>query len=178
MITKAGAVLFTLLVIATSYATFGWATTLVVASGFLIGLVLWLIFPAAPPYQRIRAPYWIALALFIVHRIEERFSGFFDALASVTGVATPDIVSVPVILLVVVSVGAWLLVPLLAGRGYAFGYYLAWTFFASLGITELAHIIVFPSLVGRPFAYFPGAASVFLLAPVAWWGMWRLARRS
>ena len=72
--------------------------------------------------------------------------------------------------------GAWLLIPPLVSRGYAFGYYLAWTFFAAMGITELAHFI-FPIVAGGPYGYFPGMATVLLLAPAAWWGMRNLARQ-
>jgi hypothetical protein len=53
------------------------------------------------------------------------------------------------------------------------GYYLAWTFFASLGITELAHFVL-PLFSEQPYGYFPGMATVVLLAPSAWWGMVRL----
>ena len=50
---------------------------------------------------------------------------FFAFLATVTGVPLPAVTSVPVVLLVVVSAGAWLLVPVLMGRGHPFGRYLA-----------------------------------------------------
>ncbi|WP_206110744.1 hypothetical protein [Pannonibacter phragmitetus] len=58
-------------------------------------------------------------------------------------------------------------------RGYAFGHYLAWTFFVSMGVIELAHF-VFPLFGGRSYGYFPGMATVVLLAPVAWWGIYRM----
>lgn len=175
---KVLASLFTLAVVGVAYATFGFWTMLVIASGFLIGLILWFIFPTQPPYEVFRAPYWVCLGLFVLHRIEERFSGFFETLAGITRLDTPDILSLPVILLVVLSVGAWLLIPVLASRRIWFGHYLAWTFFASLGITELAHIVVFPFFTAEPIAYFPGMASVFVLAPAAWWGMWRLSQKT
>lgn len=59
------------------------------------------------------------------------------------------------ILLVLLSVGAWLLVPPLVSRGYPFGTYLAWTFFAAMGITELAHFVVFPWLTHSRLPIFP-----------------------
>ena len=101
---------------------------------------------------------------------------FFDELARITDTSTPDIASWPVILLVVLSVGGWMVMPFLVIRRIAFGYYLAWTAFAAFGISELAHILIFPFMTGEPYGYFPGMATVFLLAPVAWWGMVRLAR--
>lgn len=108
--------------------------------------------------------------------MEERFSGFFDRLEEITGVATPAILSWDVILLVLLSVGAWLLAPIALERWPPVGRYLAWTFFASMGVTELAHF-VFPLIVAGPYGYFPGMASVVLLAPAAWWGMARMLKR-
>ena len=133
-----------------------------------------MLIPTEAPFASIRIPYFLTLGLFVVHRIEERVFDFFQALSNITGVPTPEIASWPVISLVAMSVGAWLFVPSLVRRGYQFGYYLAWTFFAAMGITELAHFI-FPFFTAGPYGYFPGMASVFLLAPLAWWGMSRLA---
>jgi len=44
-----------------------------------------------------------------------------------------------------------------------------------MGLTELAHFAVFPWLNPSGItAYVPGMWTVLALAPVAWWGMWRL----
>lgn len=166
---------FSALILWLGYVAFGAWTSLIFSSGFLGGLLLWWLFPGPPALAEVRTPYWITLALFLVHRVEERFSGFFAALSNLTGGPTPPILSWPVILLVLTSVGAWLLVLPLLKRGSAFGAYLAWTFFAAMGVTELAHF-VFPFVVDGRLGYFPGMASVVLLAPVAWWGMFRMAR--
>jgi hypothetical protein len=80
----------------------------------------------------------------------------------------------PLAVLLYAFAATWLLIPWLVGRRHAFGYFLVWTFFASMGITELAHF-VFPLFTGAPYGYFPGMASVVPLAPLAWWGIWRLA---
>ena len=61
--------------------------------------------------------------------------------------------------------------------GIQFGNYLTWTFFTAMGVTELAHFI-FPFFTKEPYGYFPGMASVFFLAPVAWWGIYRLSRKT
>lgn len=169
------AVGFTALVLAVGYAAFGLLTMLIFTAGFAGGLILWLSLPTRGTWSDIRRPYWIAMLLFLVHRIEEKQFGFFDLLSRVTGVPTPDIASVPVISLVVLSVGSWLLVPLLMRRGWLLGGYLAWTFFASMGLTELAHWVVFPFV--NDLHYVPGMWSVVALAPVAWWGMARLSKR-
>ena len=171
------AFLFTAMVLTLGFISFGFWTTLIFTSGFLGGFILWLFIPATPTFASIKIPYWLKFALFMVHRVEEKMCGFFARLAEITGVATPEITSVPIILLVLTSVVAWLLVPFLVLRQYAFGYYLAWTFFAAMGITELAHF-VFPFFTKEPYGYFPGMASVFFLAPLAWWGMYRLSQKS
>lgn len=169
------ALLLTLAVLALGYAAFGFWTMLIFTFGFLGGFVLWLLFPATVAFSAIKIPYFLALALFILHRLEEYLSGFFDRLSAITGVQKPEVASWEVVLLLLLSVGAWLLIPWVMARGYRFGTYLAWTFFAAMGITELAHFVVFPWFAPTLFAYFPGMASVVLLAPVAWWGIWRLA---
>lgn len=173
--TIVSAVLFTALVLGLGFAAFGPWTSLIFSSGFVGGLGLWLAWPGPVADRDVRTPYIAALVLFGLHRVEERFSGFFEALAKLTGTPTPPILSWPVILLVAASVGAWLLVLPLLKRGRPFGAYLAWTFFTALGVTELFHF-VFPVIAFGRLQYFPGMASVLVLAPVAWWGMSRLAQ--
>lgn len=171
------AFVFTLTVLTIGYISFGVWTTLIFTSGFLGGFILWIVFPSEPSFNAIKIPYWIAFFLFLVHRVEEKVAGFFQALSDITKVPVPEITSIPIILLVVTSVGAWLLVPILINRRYTFGYYLAWTFFAAMGITELAHFIL-PLFQPTAYGYFPGMISVVFLAPVAWWGMWRLTLKN
>lgn len=171
------AFLSTISVLALGYISFGFWTTLIFTSGFLGGFVLWLLASTQPSWASIRVPYWVTLSLFLLHRVEENVSRFQEALSVITGVRVPEVTSLPLIMLVAASVGGWLLVPLLVGCGYAFGYYLAWTFFTAMGITELAHF-VFPVFSKGPDIYFPGMASVVFLAPAAWWGMSRLSRES
>lgn len=167
---------FTVLVLAVGYAAFGVLTMLIFTAGFVGGMALWLLLPSRATWPDMRWPYWLAMLLFLVHRVEEKQFGFFDMLSRVTGVPTPDVASPTVIALVLLSVGAWLAVPILLKRQHPLGSYFAWTFLASMGLTELAHWLVFPFLADDTFAYVPGMWSVVLLAPVAWWGMWRLTR--
>lgn len=167
--------IFTLFILLIGYIAFGFITSLIFASGFLTGYLLWLFIDSNPGFAAIRWPYWITLILFVVHRVEEKVMNFFDELALITGVATPSITSIPVILLVLISVGAWLAIPYLMRRRLEFGNYLAWTFFAAMGITELAHF-VFPLFTAGPYRYFPGMVSVFVLAPVACWGMFNMTK--
>lgn len=178
-ITVAAAIGMTLAILALGYLSFGVWTMLIFSSGFGLGLVLWMLSGRRQPeFSQIKWPFIIAFFLFIVHRIEEYATNFFDELARLTGTATPDIGSWQVVLLVLLSVGGWIAMPFLVIHRIAFGYYLALTAFAAMGITELAHFLVFPFLTGGPYGYFPGMASVIVLAPVAWWGMLRLATGS
>lgn len=167
---------FTLGILLLGYISFGFWTTLIFTSGFLGGFILWFFKSSTVSFGSIKIPYWTCLILFFVHRAEEKMMGFFAKLSLITGVPTPDIVSFPIIMLVLTSVGAWLSVPILVKRGHPFGYYLAWTFFAALGITELAHFL-FPLFTNDPYGYFPGMASVIPMAPFAWYGMYRLVKK-
>jgi hypothetical protein len=72
---------------------------LVFTAGFVGGLLLTLL-PARGSWADVNAPYWFALAIFVLHRVEEKQMGFFAYLSEVTGVARPAVASVPVILLV------------------------------------------------------------------------------
>lgn len=173
---KTGAFIFTTAILALGYFAFGFWTAFIFTFGFLGGFLIWVFTSRQVPFQQFKVTYWLTLVLFVLHRVEEKAMGFFAKLAAITGVTTPEITSAPVILLVLASVGAWLAIPILVKRNYAFGYYLAWTFFASMGITELAHF-VFPFFTKEPYGYFPGMASVVVLAPAAWWGMYRLLQK-
>lgn len=158
------------------YLALGIWSSFIFTFGFLGGFILWLLMPMNASWPDIRIPYFITLTLFIVHKIEEDRMNFFPALAKLTGVPVPSVTSLPAILLLVIA-AAWLLIPVLFLRRSALGYFLAWTFFAGMGIIELAHF-VFPFFTGRPYGYFPGMWSVILLAPSAWWGMYRLSKHT
>ncbi len=141
------ATLFTAAILAFSYFSFGIWTTLIFTSGFLGGLILWIATPnRSVSFSAIKAPYFLTFAVFIfLHKVEENIFKFQFELSKITGTPVPEVTSPALILLLVLSVGGWLLVPILTKRGYRFGYYLAWTFFSAMGITELAHFI-FPFL--------------------------------
>ena len=140
--------------------------------GFMIGLVLWLSHPSLPTFRSIRVPYFVTLALFVVHKVEERNWGFFPALSKLTGASIAQNVG-PLGILLYMLAAAWLLAPWLLSQQKPLGGYLVWSFFASMGVTELAHFI-FPLFASKQYGYFPGMLSVVALAPAAWWGMQRL----
>lgn len=161
-------------IVAIGYVLLGFVGMALFAFGFVGGLVVWLVTRDDATFTDIRVPYFLTLAFFVLHKVEERETDFFPALSQITGVPVPQDGS-PLALLLYALAAAWLLVPLLMLRGHSFGHYLAWTFFVSMGLVELAHFVL-PLFEDRRYGYFPGMASVLLLAPVAWWGTWRLSR--
>jgi len=170
------AMLVTMVTLGLGYSAFGMWVMILFSAGFFLGLIFWLTFPSFVDFKTLKIPYWSALAGFLIHRIEEKSYGFFDFLAAVTGVQTPAISSWDVILLVLISVGAWLSIPFFFKKDPEFRRYLAWTFFCSMGITELAHVLIFPFFTDRGSYYVPGMASVLFLAPLGWWGMAKLLK--
>lgn len=170
------ALLFTLVVLVLGYIMLGLLPMFLFSFGFLGGFILWIIVPTKTSFQNIRLPFFLTLAFFVLHKYEERKMNFFPRLSEITGVPVPETNSFLVYLLYAFAV-SWLFIPLLIKRGYSFGYYLAWTFFTAMGITELAHFF-FPFLTAEPYDYFPGMASVVILAPTAWWGLYRLSRKT
>lgn len=174
-----GALFFSLLIPALGYVFLGALVAFLFLLGYLGGFLLWLILPGRVSYSSVQAPYWATLLAFLfLHKVEENGTAFFQVLSDkITGVPVPEATPLLIIGLLVLPVGAWILIPFLIKRNYEFGVYLAWTFFASMGLTELGHF-VFPLLTQEPYGYFPGMASVFILAPLAWWGLWRLSGES
>lgn len=169
------ALVFTLSVIILGYIMLGLLPMFLFAFGFLGGFILWLIVPTNASFLDIKFPFFLTLSFFVLHKYEERKMDFFPRLSEITGVPVPETDSFLVFLLYAFA-GAWLLIPYFMNRGYGFGYYLAWTFFTAMGVTELAHFVL-PFFTGKPYGYFPGMASVVALAPAAWWGMRKLSLR-
>lgn len=169
------ALLFTLAVLVLGYVMLGLLPMFLFAFGFLGGFILWLLVPTTTTFTAIKFPYFLTLAFFVLHKFEERYMNFFPRLSEITGVPVPETDSFLVYLLYAFA-GAWLFIPYLMKHNFSFGYYLAWAFFTAMGVTELAHFVL-PFFTKEPYGYFPGMASVILLAPTAWWGMHRLAMK-
>lgn len=126
------------------------------------GFLLWILIPAKASYASIQVPYWATfLAFLLLHKVEENVAKFFEVLSDkITGVPVPEVTPL-LICRCYLPIVPWLVAPFLIKRGYDLGYYLAWTLFASMGITELVHFI-FPLLTNEPYGYFPGMASLCL----------------
>ena len=145
---------------------------IVFATGFVPGFLLWLFRPVRFTFSDIKAPYFVALAAYVVHRIDEGVSGFVPAMEELTGRAAVDVATPVSIILVLLSL-IWMLSPILVRWGISFGYFGAWSLFAAFGIVEIWHFI-FPLLTPEPYGYFPGMITAPLIAAAGWWGMWRL----
>lgn len=166
--------LFSGMIIPISYHALGLWPTVIIALGYVLGLILWLITSIKVTLRQIIIPFLVTLVFFILHKVEERECDFFPELSKLTGTPVPDPSSWPAILLYA-SAMFWLLIPFLIWKQQPLGYFLIWTFFTSMGISELAHF-VFPLFRDQPYGYFPGMWSVILLAPAAWWGIYKLTR--
>jgi hypothetical protein len=169
------ALFVSILTLVFSYLSLGWLVMIIFAFGYLGGFIFWLLFPNQVSFADIKLPYWLTIVTFLfLHKTEEKYMKFFETISVITGVPVPSSISFPVIMMLVIGAVPWLLIPILIKRKSQLGIYLAWTFFASMGITELAHFLVFPFLTKSSYNYFPGMASVVILAPLAWWGMYKL----
>lgn len=143
--------------------------------GYLGGFFMWLATESSATWPHFRTPYLVCLGIYIfLHKVEENRMKLFETLGEkITGIPVPQVTPFLIFGLLILPIGSWLLVPILVKRSHPIGYYLAWTYFASFGLVELAHF-VFPVLTAEPYGYFPGMASAVILAPAGWWGMWRL----
>lgn len=158
--------------VALGFIAHGLIPSLIFTLGFVGGLFVWLLVESRARWDDIRAPYIFTVVLFLLHKHEEKRFAFFEALAKITGVPPPSADSILAYGLLAVA-ALWFLIPLLVLRKSELGYYLSWTFFCSMGVTELTHF-VFPLMREEPYGYFPGMLSVIVLAPVGWWGILRM----
>ena len=172
------AILFSLLVPAIGYYYLEVLYATLFLIGYMGGFIFWLIVPSKAAWKSLSFPYWLTILAFLfLHKVEENRMKFFEVVSDkITGGTVPEFTVGLVIGLLLLPIGAWLVIPFLVKRGHELGYYSIWTLFASMGITELAHFFL-PFLTNEPYGYFPGMASVIVLAPLAWWGMWRLLRK-
>lgn len=144
--------------------------------GYLGGFAFWMVVRSRAPWRAIHLQYWLTACAFVAHKVEENRMRLFEAVArQITGSALPEVSFGMILALLVIPLGAWLAIPLLVRRDHEIGRFLAWTFFASMALTEAAHFAM-PALAQEPYGYFPGMMSALLLVPLGFWGMWRLAR--
>jgi hypothetical protein len=148
--------------------------TFLYASPAVIGFVLWFVFPARVRFTDLRFPYFLTIAVFVAHIVEERLTNYMPQLMQLAGAVTPEKGTLASVVLRLTPL-TWIVFPFLLRKNYSIGVYFAWTFFTAMGVTEMVHF-VYPFLRGQPYSYFPGLGTAVLLGPVAWWGMSRLIR--
>jgi hypothetical protein len=138
---------------------------------FLLGsLAAWLATtygrPADP--RPMVVPYLLAVMLFFVHVAEEYYTGFWQALADLTGRPVSEMGFLAVAGLI--GPVFWLAGLLLLYRRAEIGNYLAWAFVLAMSVSELAHF-VFPFMADGPLGYFPGLYTAVLpLIPATYVG--------
>lgn len=166
---------FALMVPAIGYFYLGLLYAALFTAGYIGGFILWIIVKTTTSWESIRTPFWLTMGAFLfLHKVEENRMKFFEVMSeNITGDPVPGVTTGLIIGMLIIPIGTWLLIPFLVKRGSEIGYYFAWSFFASMGITELAHFVL-PLFTGESYGYFPGMISVIVLAPLAWWGMLRL----
>lgn len=170
------AIILVIAALGIGYLTLGLFPSFHFSLGFVIGLVIWLLIPMRAAWRDISLPYYITLAFFTIHKVEEDKMNFFPELSKLTGALIPSVNSISAILLSL-FVTMWLSIPFLVSKRIALGYFLAWTFFANMGIVELAHFVL-PFYTNYTHGYFPGMWSVLPMASAAWWGISRLAGKN
>lgn len=161
-------------IILVGYFALGWLTAVIFSVGFIGGWLLWLKVPNPINPKNITTVFVLTLIAFLIHKYEERTQGFFPALSQITGVPVPTKDSVWAIAMNLLA-SPWLIIPIMLKWNNRIGSYFTWTFFVSMGITELAHF-VFPFLTNKDYSYFPGMYSVIILAPLAWRGIYLITR--
>lgn len=172
----AAALATALLVPALGAIYLGWFYAVLFLVGYLGGFALWIVARSQASLADIILPYLLTLFAFGLHKKEENHTRFFEAVSDqITGRPLPEDTIGLYVSLLIIPLGLWLIAPFLMKRGLEFGRFLAWTFFASMGFTELAHFVM-PILAGTAYGYFPGMGTAALLVPLGFWGMWRLIR--
>ncbi|MBD3748603.1 MAG: hypothetical protein IE931_03825 [Sphingobacteriales bacterium] len=172
------ALIFSLLIPTIGYYYLGVLYASIFLIGYLGGFVLWILVPSRTSWASLKMPYWLTLLAFLLlHKVEENRMKFFEVVSEkITGGTVPEFSVGLVIGLLILPIGAWLVIPILFKRRHELGYFAIWTLFASMGISELAHYF-FPFLTNESYGYFPGMLSVLVLAPLAWWGTYRLLKK-
>jgi len=164
---------FTLLIILVGYLAAGPVIGLTFTGGFIFGFFVWLARPQHATFRAIKAPYLLVILGYAVHRTEEEIGDFLPQLEELQGSEMVEVTSFWSLTLVALSV-IWFLAPLLMRRGHSFGHFAAWSVFIGFGVLEFAHYL-FPFFDGDGgYSYYGGMWTVPLVAPIGWWGMWRL----
>lgn len=146
----------------------------IVCGAMAAGFVVWLrtTVRRPPPATAILPAYLIALALFLVHVLEEYAFNFAGRIASAAHVHWSDVQFIEVIVLFGPAI--WIAGAIGIYRRHPLGNYVAWFFFLGMIIGEPTHMLAFPFMEGGRYHYFPGMwTALFPMVPAAY-GIWRM----
>jgi hypothetical protein len=146
----------------------------IVAGAMFAGFVVWLrtTLRRPPAPGAILPAYLLALALFLVHVLEEYAFDFAGRIAAAAHVRWTDAQFVEVIVLLGPAI--WIAGAIGIYRRHPLGNFIAWFFFVGMMLGEPTHLLVFPFMEGGRYHYFPGMWSALApMAPAAY-GIWRM----
>lgn len=140
------------------------------AAGFVIWLRTTAHRPADP--EIVLPPYLLALALFLLHVLEEFHFDFAGRISTAAHVHWPE--HDFILLIVLIGPAIWIAGAIGLYRRHPLGNYLAWFIFVGMILGEPVHLLVFPFLEGGRYHYFPGMRTALLPMVPAVYGAWRV----
>lgn len=146
----------------------------IVCGAMVAGFVAWLrtTLRRPPSAAAILPAYLLALALFLLHVLEEYAFGFAGRIAAAAHVHWTEAQFVEVIVLLGPAI--WIAGAIGIYRRHPLGNFVAWFFFIGMIVGEPTHLLVFPFMEGGRYHYFPGMwSALFSMAPAAY-GIWRM----
>lgn len=154
-----------------AYLSIGVLYAAISSIGYFLGFLFWQHFSSCVAWRAIKAPYIFTLLTLLINwsSLFESSSGRAEnaLIASVNDERTLWFLAIQLLV--------WLVFPFLLLRDNSLGSYFAWAFFTTMGVTEFTTFVV-PVLLNVSLSYFPGMVSVLVIAPLAWWGIWRMIR--
>jgi hypothetical protein len=146
----------------------------IVAGSMVAGFAIWLrtTLRRPPAAAAILPAYLLALALFLLHVLEEYAFDFAGRIAAAAHVQWTDAQFVEVIVLLGPAI--WVAGAVAIYHRHPLGNFIAWFFFVGMIIGEPTHMLVFPFMEGGRYHYFPGMWSALAPMVPAAYGIWRM----
>lgn len=156
------------------YLQAGLMVVAIVCGAMVAGFVVWLRTTVhhPPAASAILPAYVLALALFLLHVLEEYAFDFAARIASATHVQWSEAQFIEVIVLLGPAI--WIAGAIGVYKRHPLGNYIAWFFFIGMMVGEPTHLLVFPFLEGGRYHYFPGMWSALFPMVPASYGIWRM----
>lgn len=146
----------------------------IVCGAMVAGFVVWLRTTVRRPPRpaAILPAYLLALALFLLHVLEEYAFDFAGRIAAAAHVQWTEAQFVEVIVLLGPAI--WIAGAIGIYKRHPLGNYIAWFFFVGMIVGEPTHLVIFPFLEGGRYHYFPGMWSALFSMVPAIYGIWRM----